>query len=329
MAIGAGTRQVQVIGATGEMGVGKTYWSELAIKAYLLRFPQRMLIVFDPNDEHFWHKYAKPIAFDIEAVMQLEEEKRLNRKKPANERIRISPHVCEIYIQKMVTKAGLPWKERIRRIPPYTVHGDKMDDLQMRATMVCILKNFYRGLIFLDDINAYITNFEATDIVSKFKNVRHGSREILFHCQSISPIRPVMWEALNSIRVHHDSMGADKIESKLAEMYEIVKLAQLIVETEYNKSNERNIVEGSQLYWDLRSFYVVVNVKKKQIRSCTKQQFIAACETYLMSNPMVLKDITRRLAFERRKRPNDPQIHYDAQTIWIDQKIKARMWDSE
>jgi hypothetical protein len=312
-------REGMFIVASGEMGSGKTHRTEGAVEMYVKHHKQRCAVIFDPNNEERWHKY-KTIFFNVIEVMEA------RKKRLAGE---IVPWTkSEKELQKIALIGGRDWKERIRRIEPFYPDGmggkKKMDPIHKRETMIAIFHNIKRSLIFLDDVNSYISNFEATEVQAVFTNIRHSSNDCIFHIQSVNPLRPVHYTAVSIIRMHHDRFSVSRIEDRLAENYEALKIAQIIVDIEYQKKYQHP--EKSPKWHYYNSYCVVVDFNRKRITGCTKQQFIVAAERYVKDNLKVLREIERDLAWDKGKRSPGMEERKKALGIWIMNKLEMGMW---
>ncbi len=210
--------------ATGQMGVGKSFVTNQLLSAY--ENSGRKIVIFDPNNEDIYYRY-KQLHFDILEVerAKIREKREHTRIITASEKnIQHLPNICVV------------------RIPPFTIYGDKMNASQMKLTMITLLENFRGGLLFLEDVNKYISNFQKEEVLGSFKAIRHQSQDIIMHMQSISPLRPIHFEAASVIRMHYDGFDVAKIKDRLQNNYSLLKIAQLIVEDEYLKGNIRFFV---------------------------------------------------------------------------------------
>lgn len=306
--------------ASGNMGAGKTYFTKQLLIAYAKHFVHRIVFIFDPNDEGIWHSY-KAIYFDITEVMNTKKERNKGKNVPLTR--------SELNIQKVTTLAGLPWQRRIVRISPFLPNGQEMNPIQKRATMICIFENFRRGIIFLEDINKYIMNFEANEVISNFKAMRHKSTDVFMHCQSLNPLRPIHYEAMKIVRIHHDRFDANRMKSKLAENYEVVKIAQLIVNPVYQKQFLPTIKKKSEAWHLANSYHVFIDFDRNQITGCTQEQFMFACEEFVHKNPAVLRDIEMELAFKRKRKTASYEDRIQASKLWVQNSLASNMWGGE
>lgn len=311
------TRKGMFIIATGEMGVGKTYETIKAVIQYVKTWQNRCAIILDPNQEEAWNPYLKNFEnkYDVVEVVNAYKQRAKGKDVPMTK--------SEKNLQKIALQGGRPWQQRIFVIDVFkkTSAGvKKMNSLELRTTMICILENVRRSLGFFDDINAYIKNFEAMEVESSFKNIRHTAKDVIMHMQSISPLRPIHYESTSKLRIHYDRVSARKIKNKLADHYEIVSIAKKIVERQYRLKDE--YPRNSPKWWELASYYVVVDTSDKYISNCTREQFVEACKEYALTNTSVLKEYQRKVFIMENR-----NISMKETLDWFaEEKIQERMW---
>jgi len=280
---------------TGEMGVGKSYLTKRQLFDYADFHQNRGVLIFDPNDEKEY-KDVDAIFFDVLEVMQSIEDHKAN---PNQYRM---PTKSELNLAKHTSG--------VKKIAPYTKYKQKMSPQQLRTTMITILGNFRNGCILLDDVSTYIKNFEATEIEGMFKNIRHKSQDVILHLQSLNPMRPIHYEAASVIRMHYDGFSVDKIKNKTGNYYELLKIAQLIVENEY-------LQKGEQF------FHLYVWTKIRKLKNITFEQFEKGCKDYLVSNPSepLYKRLQQQIAFDSRTKSGSYENQLAAQNKWIEQRM--------
>jgi hypothetical protein len=278
-------REAQLMIATGQMGVGKSYVTNQLLSAY--EKSGRKIVIFDPNNEDIYYRY-KMLHFDI---LEVERAKIEERKK----------HI-RIITQSEKNIQGLP-NSCVVRIPPFTIYGDKMNTAQMKLTMIALLENFRGGLVFLEDVNKYISNFEREEIKGAFKAIRHQSQDIIMHMQSLSPLRPIHFEAASVIRMHYDGFDVAKIKDRLGNNYALLKIAQLICENEYLNGNQR--------------FFCYVHLKKRHIKGISPAQFNMACFHFLTSHRAEFRDLAFTIAHKAGRNTPLHQDNEKAMREWV------------
>jgi hypothetical protein len=279
---------------TGMMGVGKSYTTRKILDAY--KKTGRKILIFDPNDEDTYHD-IKTLYFD---VLEYEKARRQEAKQGGR-----------IITESEKAIANLPEGE-VRRIVPYTKYRDKMNFEQMQLVLVAMTQNFRGGLLILEDINAYISNFESEEIKGAFKNIRHKSQDIIMHCQSLSPLRRIHFEACRRLRMHYDGFNLDLMKDRLEGNFALLKIAQLIIEHEYFEGNER--------------FFLHVETKKKKIIGVNASQFRLAVEKYLTSNKWEFREMADRIAHNNGRQTPGYSDQRLAREEWI--KLNWRYIDA-
>ncbi len=257
------SRHTHLVLCTGMQGAGKTFLTRKQLDDYLRIHPNRSVLVFDPNDEADY-KNIYPIYWDILDVMRAREEER----KSNHTKRRITKS------EKIVSslKGGMMYK-----VLPYTVNGEKMNDAQMRETMISLCKRYGNGLLLLDDVNAYISNFEATEVTSSLKNLRHKSMDLMMHLQSLNPIRRIHIETTRVIRMHRDNMDLSIIKSKLGSKFDVLSIAKFLIDLKFKE------------YKDKYPF-VYIHTNEKLIKgNFSKQDYLKACQKFLKREPSVLR----------------------------------------
>ncbi len=256
-------REPMMVIATGLQGAGKTYLTRKYLDAYLKAHPNRTILVFDPNDETDYHN-IKAIYWDIADIQRARlEEKKSN------------------YTKRIITKSEklvskLP-KGKIYRIVPYTLEKrpQRMSQKQLKETMISLCKYFSNGLLLLDDVNVYCTNFEREEIVGALKNLRHKGCDLIMHLQSLNPMRRIHMETCRVVRMHRDNMQMSVIKTKLGDNYDLFYIARNLVQIMAQKNK-----------------YVHVNiyVQERKIKGLfSKGDYEQACRTFLRRESSILK----------------------------------------
>jgi ABC-type oligopeptide transport system ATPase subunit len=275
--------------ATGQMGVGKSFTTKKLLAAY--EKSGRKIIIFDPNNEDVFHRYPA-LHFDI---MEVERAKERERKEHTR-----------VITQSIKNIINLP-DGVVVRIAPFTIYGDEMNTTQKKLTMICLLENFRGGMLLLEDVNKYISNFQKEEVLGAFKAIRHKSQDIIMHMQSISPLRPIHFEACSVIRLHYDGFDVAKIKDRLSNKYALLKIAQLIVEEAYLKGLER--------------FFCYVHLKKNQIKGVSYEQFYTACFKFLTSHRNEFRHLAFSLAHRNGRSSPSHSDNEKAMVQWIGEHL--------
>lgn len=261
--------------AVGQTGVGKTHRSCIEIDDYV-RIHKRKALIFDVNCEAAYAKYPS-IAFDVDKEDDFE---------------RANPIVALSH-------------PRGRRVIPFKKNGNPFDNKDKAKTALTCLHYFSHGLLVLEDINTYQTSFASQDFVSILVNNRHRNQDILIHLQSLAKIATTLWQNLTIIRMHRQNDDPKRYRDRIPN-YELVKIADNIVKSEFNKGN--------------RHFYVYVNVRTDKISGATQEQFTEAAKTYAirearMEVQQLLSDIDPKKGTKRYRN------FQEALDAWIASKM--------
>lgn len=202
------TREPQLGVAVGKRGIGKTYETvNNTIEGYLTGYggqvkPRRVLIL-DVNDEFSQYK-----------AIALSDVGKFSR----------HPTI------------------EARRIRPFNPDGTKMTLRDIVDTLFEVLDKFKGGLLLIEDINKYLTVHLPKDVVGAICTNRHNDMDIIIHYQAIGKVPTTVWENVNWIRFHKNNQSVDRHEKKFEDRYEIVKIAECMVNTQYDNGNERFFV---------------------------------------------------------------------------------------
>jgi hypothetical protein len=221
--------------AVGKKGIGKTYTTIEMIKGYVNGSkgtkPRRALIL-DVNDEF---EDVKGLALN---------------------------HV------KMFSHHP---KVEIRRVRPFNPDGSKMTLNEITDALKVILDNYKGGLLLIEDINKYVSDYAPNDLIGALCTNRHTSTDIIMHFQSIGRVSPKVWQNLNWLRFHKNSDTVDKHHKKFDDKHEAFKLIELMVNKQYHSGNNR--------------FFVTYNCDDEKVYgNYSKPQIMEAIDDYLSLN---------------------------------------------
>ncbi len=239
-------RDPMVMLICGEMGVGKTYRTNLEIKHYMADNPEVN------------KKGRKVLAFDV------------NTKDYTSFRTVSPNHI------KALTKVAP------RRILPFNKDGRPMNDNEKKEVVEKILKHFKNGMVILDDIDSYMTGAKGQSMIGALVTVRHMGIDILLSHQSISKVTTTEWEACTWLRLHHQVDDVTRYRDRIPK-YQMVRIAQLIVDEQYDLCS-KVFAEGELTKYDYKvhkSFFVYVNMRQQKITGCTRAAFIRACKRFI------------------------------------------------
>lgn len=204
-------REPKLIVATGKKGVGKSFLTMQYIRKYVRPNPAvgwvgRKALLYDVNNE-----YNDQTKFpDIKALS-------------LNDVAKYSAHP----------------KIEIRRIPPFFRTGEEMPPDVKAKAVLHILLNFRNGLILLEDINNYISDFMPKDVVGTILSQRHKGIDIILHYQAVGRIQSKVWPHINVLRMHKTSDSVARHWEKFPDKYEMLQIAEYIINARYLKGDIR------------------------------------------------------------------------------------------
>ena len=229
-------REPQLGVAVGKRGIGKTYTTLQVMEQYVLGYsgnsiPRRVLIM-DVNDEFQNIKGLKLSDIKLFSVHP---------------------------------------KIEARRIRPFNANGTKMTLEDICQALFYILEHFKGGLLLIEDINKYLTHHFPKDVVGAICTNRHADLDIILHYQAIGKVPVTVWENANWIRFHKNNQSVDRHERKFEDKFEMMKIAECLVDFQYTNGNER--------------FFCYCDIDMGKIRGrITQEMAIKAVEDYMMKN---------------------------------------------
>jgi hypothetical protein len=185
--------------AVGKKGIGKSYVTERLLVNYVKGStgqsvkPRRVLII-DVNDEY---ESVKAISTTDVALFTMHP------------------------------------KIEVRRIRPYNRDGSKMTLRDIADVLYTCLEHFKGGLLLIEDINKYVSDYLPNDVVGAICTNRHSDLDIIMHFQSIGRVTPKIWQNLNWIRFHKNSDSVDRHQKKFQDKYDYLKIAEIMINNKY------------------------------------------------------------------------------------------------
>ena len=191
--------------AVGKKGVGKSYTTDQMIASYVRGNPSkgvvgRKALILDVNDE-----YVDIKALRLRDVMKF------------------SAHTTI----------------EARRIRPFNDDGVRMTLKEIQNALFSILRDYRGGLLLIEDINRYISDHLPNDLVGAICTNRHTDTDIIMHFQSIGRVTSKIWQNLNWVRFHKNTDSVDRHIKKFEDKFEYLKIAEILVNTQYYNGNER------------------------------------------------------------------------------------------
>ena len=263
-------REPQLGVAVGKRGIGKTYTTMSVINDYVTGYggeikPRRVLIV-DVNDEFTQYK-----AIAVADVGKFSRH-------PSIE---------------------------VRRIRPFNADGSKMTLKDIVEALYTVLDQYKGGLLLVEDINKYLTVHLPRDVVGAICTNRHNDMDIIIHYQAIGKVPTTVWENVNWIRFHKNNQSVDRHVKKFEDRYEIIKISECMVNSQYEYGNER--------------FYAFIDLDYSKIRGNIPQSLKEYAVTEYMKDQFkrVVKPEMMRLGLDGKKIHTTP--------IAASNKIKAEL----
>ncbi len=239
-------RQPMIMLVCGETGVGKTYRNKQEIKHYMM------------DNLMVGKKGRKVLAFDT------------NDDDYPSFRT-VSPN-----------HLGKLSKVSARRIRPFNADSSPMDNNDKKEVITKIMKFFKNGLVVLDDIDHYMSGAKGQSMIGALCTVRHKGIDILLTHQSVAKITTSEWQNCTWLRLHHQVDDVTRYRDRIPK-YEIVRIAQLIVDEQYELSSSafaKGVITEQQ-YKVQKSFFVYVNMREQRIKGCSRTAFIRACKKFI------------------------------------------------
>lgn len=223
--------------AVGRKGCGKTYQTTKMIQQYITGNPAkgvapRRALILDVNDE-FEHIKGLKVA-DV---------------------MRFSSH---------------PTIEA-RRIRPFHDDGKRMTITEIQEVLFKVLNDYRGGLLLIEDVNRYISDYLPNDLVGAICTNRHTDTDIILHFQSVGRVSPKIWQNLNWIRFHKNTDSVDKHRTKFEDKYEMLKLVENYVNNEYHTYNNQR-------------YFCYVDIEDEKIKGVDRKKFETIVEQYLSDN---------------------------------------------
>jgi hypothetical protein len=197
-------REPKLLVAIGKKGVGKSYTTEKMIQSYVVGnpakgVPARRVLILDVNDEYVNYK--------------------------------------AIRIQDITLFSVHPMIE-VRRIRPFLDDGKKMTLDDIAQTLFIILDTFRNGLLLIEDVNKYISDFMPNDLTGAICTNRHIGVDIILHYQSIGRITSKVWQNVNIIRLHKFTDTVKKHKHKFEDKFEYLSICEAMINHKYEQGEK-------------------------------------------------------------------------------------------
>lgn len=233
-------RQNFITIVTGAQGVGKTYRTLQEMKVYTCNDARigrkgKPALIFDVNNE-FSDKGIETIKYDVS-----------------------NPKDNGLYI-------GQFRRPELRRVSPQKPNGKWMELHEKKKTFIDICEQFRNGCVLFEDLNAYVVETKNEEITSTLINVRHRGIDVFMHVQSLAAVTTTMFRNARYIRFHYQADDIQRYRNRIT-CFEMVKIAQLIVNHEYHSGNKR--------------FFVYLDQYDLKIRGCSVEQYKQGLQSYM------------------------------------------------
>jgi hypothetical protein len=200
-------REPLLMVAIGKKGVGKSYQHMILMNGYIMGDPYkgvrgRKCLIMDVNDEYG--------VFGVPSI---------------------SLNDVPLYsVHPMI---------EIRRVRPFHPSGKRMTLDEWANALFYVLNRFRNGLLLIEDINKFIGDHIPHDLVGAIATNRHVGLDVLLSFQSIGRINTKIWGNMNLLRFHKNVESVERHKNKFPDKYELLRLAEIIVNNEYHKGNNR------------------------------------------------------------------------------------------
>lgn len=170
----------------------------------------------------------------------------------------------------------------VRRIVP-KLNPQLMNDLDALTNyidnlLMKILVQFRNGILVVEDLNSVLGDNLPQRFTATICNNAHRDCDIVLHLQSAGRLVPKVRQNCEYIRFHYQLDDMDDSKSKLKGDYEILKIAQLIVNKQFLGGNKR--------------FFALVNREEKRISGKFSPRMLSeAIQEYLTQNMRKLKPV--------------------------------------
>jgi len=171
----------------------------------------------------------------------------------------------------------------IRRVRPLHPDSRRLTLDEWAGALFFVLNNFRNGLLLIEDINKFIGDHLPHDLVGAIATNRHVGLDILLSYQSLGRINTKIWGNLNVLRFHKNVESVERHRSKFPDKYEFMRIAEIIVNEEYFKGNNR--------------FFLYVDMDEEKIRGNYNDEMIEyAIEQYVNENH---SDLTKAMMVQK------------------------------
>ena len=199
-------RQPVLMAVCGKKGVGKSFTTIKYLREYANVSPRRPVLIFDVNNE-----YSDKTKF---------------------------PDIKAIALEHVPLYARLR-RPQIRRVAPFFDDGTKMTLDDMANVLQWLVRNFYDGLLLVEDINKYVSDNMPGDLIGAICTNRHVGLDIIMHFQSLGRLTPKIWQNINHLRMHRNTDSVERHRNKFEDKFEYLMIAEILIKKQYDSGNIR------------------------------------------------------------------------------------------
>lgn len=252
-------RETKLIIVSGRKRIGKSNETlRFLLREYTKGSHPRKVLIYDPNNEYGSYELYEGTKKSIVKIPMLGHDDILKFNK-----------------QNLV---------EMRRIVPIDKYGKPLSGEEQDKLIVKCMTEFRGGCLWVEDLNVVFGDTLPKRVTGFFTNNAHRDCDIILQLQSISRILPKMWSNCNSVRMHKQLDSADQSKNKLKDNYELFKIAQILVNEEYDKGNIR--------------FFVWIDMDDHKIRGAySLAQYKMAVREYISENPVQIKREMSKMNF--------------------------------
>jgi len=171
-------------------------------------------------------------------------------------------------------------KIEIRRVLPDDAYGNELG-MDEKYELLCDMVDNYQfrnGLLYLEDINNYVTTANTKHLINLLTTNRHKLLDILISLQTLVDLPPRIWGNVNVLNIHkaNDDPFQSRIKNQISGKIEPLRIANIMVTT--------------KTQFDPRFFCTFNFGTLKITGKFTTPDFIDACEKYLALNRRLVQD---------------------------------------
>jgi hypothetical protein len=228
------TREPLLMCAIGKKGVGKSFNHMLLMNGYVAGDPYagikgRKVLIMDINDEYGVYNVPALSLNDV-AVFS------------------VHPYI------------------EMRRIRPFHPDGRRMTLDEWAAALFYVLNRYQNGMLLIEDPSKFMGDHLPHDLVGAIATNRHIGLDILLSFQSIGRINTKVWGNMNLLRFHKNVESVERHKNKFPDKYEILRIAEIMVNNEYHRGNQRFFV-----YVDLEDLKINGDITDDLINEAIEQ----------------------------------------------------------